>query len=64
MTHFILFTLYIAFGVFMLVSWPILIHPTMAPRRKLLFIALSFIVLVPAGMALYLAVGAPPLAAL
>ena len=64
MTHFILFTLYIAFGVFMLVSWPLLIHPTLPPRRKLLLIALSFVVLVPAGMALYLLVGAPQLAAL
>lgn len=64
MTHFILFALYIAFGVFMLVSWPLMIHPTLPPRRKLLLIVLSFIVLVPAGIALYLLIGAPPLAGL
>ena len=64
MTHFILFGLYICFGVFMLVAWPIMIHPTMSGGRKAKLIVLSFLVLVPLGLALYAFLGVPPMGAL
>lgn len=64
MTHFILFALYLCFGTFMLVAWPILIHPTWGMQRKLLLMLVSFVVLVPLGLALYLWLGAPQLGAL
>lgn len=56
------FGLFILFGVSALVIWPIMLHPTLPVRKKILLSLAAFIVLVPAGIALYLWLGAPPMA--
>ncbi len=64
MTKFILFALYLAFGTFMLVAWPVMLFPTLSGKRKLLIITIAFLLIVPGGLALYMFLGVPPMAAL
>lgn len=62
MIEFICFGLFIITGVFLLVIWPILLHPTLPRARKWQISLLSFVVLVPGGLALYLWLGVPQMA--
>lgn len=56
------FGLFILFGVGTLVIWPVMLHPTLPPRKKILLSLAAFIVLVPLGIALYLWLGVPQMA--
>lgn len=62
MAEFFTFAMFILLGVMLLVVWPILAHPTLPIRRKLLLSIVSFIILVPLGIGLYLWLGVPQLA--
>lgn len=64
MLKFLAFALYLTVGCFLLVTLPIFMHPTLPLRRKLLLAVVSFLVLVPGGLALYAFLGVPPMAAL
>lgn len=63
MVEFLVFSLFILCGVALLVIWPILLHPTLPPRKKWIASLLAVLVLVPLSGALYLWLGVPPLAA-
>lgn len=56
------FGLFIMFGVVILVIWPLLLHPTLPLRQKLLLSIAAFVVLIPAGIGLYLWLGVPQMA--
>lgn len=62
MTKFLIFGLYLCFGVTLLVVWPLMAHPSLPPKRKILWGALAFLILVPGGLALYAWLGVPQLA--
>lgn len=62
MTKFLIFSLYLCFGVTFLVVWPLMIHPSLPAKRKLLWSALAFLILVPGGLALYVWLGVPQMA--
>lgn len=59
MTDFAVFALYLCFSVTILVVAPVMMHPTLPARRKLIIGIASFIILVPLGLVLYAFVGAP-----
>lgn len=56
------FGLFIAFGVMCLVIWPVMLHPTLPVRKKMLLSLGAFFVLVPLGIVLYLWLGVPQMA--
>jgi hypothetical protein len=62
MTQFLAFALYICLGACLLIVLPVLMMPGMSMRNKLLICSITFIVLVPGGLALYAYLGAPPMA--
>lgn len=62
MIEFIVFALYLCFGVMTLIIWPVMIHPTLPARRKLLISSVAFIVVVPIGLILYAWLGVPQMA--
>ena len=62
MAKFILFALYVCLGVALLVIWPVMAHPTLPQKRKLLLSGLAFLILVPGALVLYAWVGVPQLA--
>lgn len=62
MIELLFFGLFILVGVFLLVIWPIMLHPTLPYRRKWMLSLLAFFVLVPGGIALYLWLGVPQMA--
>lgn len=62
MTEFVAFALYLCLSVMLLVAVPVLMHPTLPMKRKLLICVISFVVLVPGGLALYAVLGAPQMA--
>lgn len=62
MVDLILFAGWILLGVCCLVIWPIMIHPTLPVKRKLVLGIVSFVVLVPLGIGLYLWLGVPQMA--
>jgi hypothetical protein len=64
MIAFATFALYICFSALLLVIVPVMMHPTLPLSRKLLIFAVTFLVFVPAGIALYAWLGAPQMAGL
>jgi len=62
MLEFILFGLFITLGVASLVIWPILLHPTLPPRKKIIASVMAFAILVPLGLLLYAWLGVPAMA--
>ena len=63
MNSFIAFALYLCVSAFLLVAVPLMMHPTLPVRRKLLFCSVVFFLLVPLGLLIYAIIGAPPMAA-
>lgn len=63
MTQFAMFALYLCMGCFLLVMVPVMLHPTLPQKRKLLICVLSFVLLVPVTLGLYTVIGAPQMAA-
>ncbi len=64
MIEFATFALYICFSALLLVIVPVMMHPTLPLSRKLLIFAITFVVLVPAALALYAWLGVPQMAGL
>ena len=62
MTQFIAFALYLCVSCTLLIAVPVLMHPTLRPRYKLLICTTSFFVLVPIALAIYAYIGAPNMA--
>lgn len=57
------FTLFMLFSVATLIIVPIALHPTLPSKRKWVLGILSFVVIVPLSIALYLWLGVPQMAA-
>lgn len=64
MIDFIAFALYLTVATFLLVFVPVMLHPTLKLRRKLLLLIAGFVFIVPGGLALYATLGVPPMGAL
>ena len=62
MTKFIAFALYLCISATILIVWPVMLHPTLPMKRKILLSLGAFFVLVPVGMALYAWLGVPQMA--
>lgn len=62
MTQFLGFALYLCLGALLLVVVPVLMVPAMPMRRKLLICAITFLILIPGGLALYAYLGVPSMA--
>ncbi len=62
MLNFVVFALYLCFGVVTLIVWPVMLHPTLPARRKLLINGLFFVIIVPIGLVLYAYLGVPKMA--
>jgi hypothetical protein len=63
MIKFIVFAFYLCISVTLLVVLPVLMHPTLGGKRKLLISLVAFIVFVPGGLLIYSWLGVPELAA-
>ena len=63
MINFIVFALYICVGALLLIIWPIMLHPTLPLKRKIVISLITFFILIPGGLALYAWLGVPQLAA-
>lgn len=59
---FAFFALYLTFAVSALVVWPVLLHPTLSPKRKIAYSLAAFMLLVPGGLLLYALLGTPEMA--
>lgn len=59
MTQFIGFAFYLCLSALLLIVTPVLMHPTLPMKRKILITAFAFLVLVPAGLGLYAWLGVP-----
>jgi hypothetical protein len=64
MTSFIAFAIYLCVSVTFLVVCPVMMHPTLPRRRKLLISSMGFTVLVPIGLLLYAWLGVPRMGAM
>lgn len=62
MMQFIAFGFYLFLSALLLVAVPVMMHPTLPARRKLLLVAIAFLILIPGGLALYTLLGAPQMA--
>jgi len=62
MVEFAVFALYLCFSVSVLVIWPILLHPSMPSKRKIIISLAAFFLLVPGGLLLYAWLGVPTMA--
>lgn len=62
MTQFIAFAFYLCLSAMLLIVTPVMLHPSLPMKRKLLITAFSFLVLVPIGLALYAYLGVPKMA--
>ena len=62
MLHFIAFAFYLCVSCFLLITVPVMMVPGLSMKRKVLICGFAFLVLVPAGLALYAWLGAPQLA--
>jgi hypothetical protein len=62
MTKFTLFALYLCLSASLLIIWPLMMHPTLPRKRKIILSLLTFFVLVPIGIVLYAILGVPQLA--
>lgn len=64
MIELFMFSGWILLGVCCLVIWPVMIHPTLPAKRKIILSVAAFIVLVPLGIGLYVWLGVPAMAGL
>lgn len=62
MTQFIAFALYLCLSATLLITVPVMLHPTLPLKRKLLINIIAFVVLVPLGLLLYAWLGVPKMA--
>lgn len=62
MIEFIIFAFYLIISAVLMVVVPVMMHPTLPSKRKLLIFVITFFVLVPGGVALYAWLGAPQMA--
>ncbi len=62
MMHFMAFALYLCLSVTILVVWPVMMHPTLDGKRKILISLIGFVVFVPGGLLLYSWFGVPQMA--
>ena len=62
MLNFVFFALYLSVGATLLIVCPIMMHPTLPTRRKLILSGMIFLLLVPTGLALYAWLGMPQMA--
>lgn len=62
MVPFFAFALYLCFGAMTLIVWPLMLHPTLPMRRKLLISSVIFLLLVPVSLILYTWLGMPMMA--
>lgn len=62
MVEFAVFALYLCFSVTVLVMWPVMLHPTLPAKRKIIISLLAFFILVPGGLLLYAWLGVPTMA--
>ena len=62
MTQFIIFGFYLIISAVLIVVIPLMMHPTLPAKRKLLICGITFFLLVPGGVALYAWLGAPQMA--
>lgn len=62
MTQFIAFAFYLCLSAMLLIVTPVMMHPTLPMKRKVLIAVFSFFVLVPVGLALYAYLGVPKMA--
>ncbi len=62
MTKFVIFALYLCLSASLLIIWPVMMHPTLPRKRKIIISMLTFFVLVPVGLVLYAILGVPQLA--
>jgi hypothetical protein len=62
MTKFAAFAIYLCISVFILIIFPLMMHPTLPVKRKLIISFLAFFVLIPGGLTLYYWLGAPQMA--
>ncbi|MFZ4540465.1 MAG: hypothetical protein ACOYNL_01485, partial [Rickettsiales bacterium] len=62
MMQFAAFAFYLCLSATLLIVAPVMMHPTLPMKRKLLITAFSFLILVPIGLALYAWLGAPTMA--
>ena len=58
------FALYLCLSCLLLIVAPVMMHPTLPMRRKILITLFSFFVLVPLALGIYTVVGAPQMATL
>ena len=62
MMQFIIFSFYLCISAILLVTVPVMLHPTLPVGRKLLICTMGFFIFVPGGLAVYAFLGAPQLA--
>lgn len=62
MIKFIIFALYLCISAALLIIWPVMLHPTLPLKKKIIVSAVTFCVLVPLGVALYVWLGVPHMA--
>ncbi len=56
--------MYIAFGIMMLVGWPILAMPMLSPVKKIYGLLATFFVLIPASIGIFIWLAEPDLSIL
>ena len=62
MSEFVALAFYLCIGVFILIIFPLMMHPTLPIMRKMLISFVAFFVLIPLGLALYGWLGVPQMA--
>jgi len=62
MTQFAAFALFLCISVTLLLVWPIMRHATLDRKPRLLISLVTFVILVPGGLALYGWLGVPQMA--
>ncbi len=62
MSEFIFFALYLCLSAMLLVVIPVMLHPTLPMRKKVIICLFTFIFVVPFGLFLYAALGVPSMA--
>lgn len=61
--EFLVFALFICLSAMLLVIVPVMMHPTLPTRRKIIISVITFVLLVPLGLLLYAWLGVPQMAA-
>jgi hypothetical protein len=62
MMKLIAFAFYLCVSTMLLIVVPVMMHPTLPAKRKMLICIVSFLVFVPGGVALYAWLGVPQMA--